>query len=143
MNRRRFGNAFTLIELIMVIAIVGILSASSAAIINGPVKQKQAKEAVVSANINKLSNAISMFRTSEGRFPTGTNSSTIESAFSTYAAWPDDSPPGYTYTYGVVGTGFVVVSTNPSYTGCIKFSSTWTGSPRSCSTNCLTSSVGC
>jgi len=64
-------NAFTLIELLIVIVIIGILAGVLIAVMDPTKQQNRAKDAVTKASISKLGFTINSYKSGEGNLPTG------------------------------------------------------------------------
>lgn len=95
-----------MVELLLVIAAIGILSGVTLSVINTPYQRRVAEDAVKRSNMEKIYMGIESFRTAEQRLPlcSGsdiycTNPVSTDSALSTYISiWPAE-PAGATYYY--------------------------------------------
>ncbi len=66
-------NAFTLIELLIVVSIMGILAGVVLSVIN-PMRQRAiASDAVTSSTLNKLAEGVEAYYSAESRYPTALN----------------------------------------------------------------------
>lgn len=94
------SKAFTLIELLLVVAVIGILAGVTVTVIN-PQKQKDiAEDAVRLSNVEKLVAAIEAYYAAEGQYPP--ENPTSDAAFMNYiTAWPEPTSAGDTYEYWV------------------------------------------
>lgn len=66
-------HGFTLVELLIVIAIIGILSASVVSVINPIQQQKKARDAVRRADLSKISTALEQYYADHNSYPTTVN----------------------------------------------------------------------
>ena len=68
MRRKRYRNAFTLIELLLVLVILAILAAVVVPKFTG--RTEQARISAAKADISSMKTSLGMFETDTGRFPT-------------------------------------------------------------------------
>jgi len=120
--------AFTLIELLIVVSLIGILGGIMISVINPAAQRAKAQDGIRLANIQKISEAIETFRTAEGKYPaTGSGGNPLNGVDVTVLGaylqtWPTDT----TYTYGTTGSDFVVYTTLATNTnGYVKYDSSW------------------
>lgn len=102
--------AFTLVELLIVVAILSILAGVTLSIINSRVARNKAYDSAAQSNLDKVVQGIEAFYAAEGRYPTTTAKSPLVGADSVAAAafistWPNGNPAGSTYSYYTTGTG--------------------------------------
>jgi general secretion pathway protein G len=125
MRRRRQRNAFTLIELLLVLVILAILAAVVVPKFTG--RTEQARVSAAKAQISMMKNAISMFEADTGRFPAteeglkalvekpGDLANWKQGGYMTDNKIPDD-PWGRPYIYrcpGTTGKDFDLFSVGP------------------------------
>jgi len=123
------NKAFTLIELLIVVSIIGILASVLISVINYKQKKAIAEDAVKKSNIEKISESIESYYAMESKYPEvdsglpkGLGDGT--SAINTYInKWPGIAGQ---YVYQTDGTSFAVYvesAENPGYY--FKYSSVW------------------
>lgn len=123
------NNGFTMIEILVGITVVSIISGTVFSVIRAPIQREKANDAVRSANVQKLSEAIETFYLANGRYPTNAEAAdrTAGSLVSQYvSAWPDE-PSNTTYSYYLAGTEYSLEGSKADG-GCVKLYSTWDGS---------------
>lgn len=128
--------AFTLIELLIVVSVIGILTTVLIGVISPRRAQGSARDGVRIANVEKLAQSIETYYAAEGKYPPltemgNTNTPTtaqISGVLDEYIKnWPEASGAGYEYGYYLDGSGnsFVLtVKSERGATSCIKYSST-------------------
>jgi prepilin-type N-terminal cleavage/methylation domain-containing protein len=128
--------AFTLIELLIVVSVIGILTTVLIGVISPRRAQGSARDGVRMANIEKLAQSLETYQAAEGKYPPltemgSTNTPTtaqITGVLDDYIKnWPEASAAGYEYGYYLNGTGDAFVLKVKSERGtdsCIKYSST-------------------
>lgn len=112
-------NAFTLIELLLVVSIIGILSGVALMVINPRQLENQADDGVRVSHIEKVVQALEAYNAAEGSYPTSSNNQPVAPDYITN--WPDtggtlgDEYANYVY---YIESGSMCVSvpmaTNPS-----------------------------
>lgn len=126
-------SGFTLVELLIVVFVIGALSAVLVSIINPSATQGRARDGVRLNNIKNISEGIEAYRQIEGSYPVNSAPANPNSTLmKTYIKkWPnalaDDGAideDNYTYHYNKVGKGFVMYTKN-SLGGCYKYQSDW------------------
>lgn len=122
---------FTLVELLIVVALISILSGLTLQIINSRGQRAIARDGVRQHNLSSLREGIEAFRVSEGRYPT--NSS--DSALSTFISlWPNGKPSSsdqYIYGRDLDGMNFGLVVAREQDNLGFKYRSDW-GETRVC-----------
>jgi len=140
---------FTLVELLIVVALISILSGIGLSLLN-PVRQRQiAEDGVKRANITKMVDTIEAYFSGEGSYPVNADFCNTSSILSkTYMGkCPNGEPNGATYVYFSNQTSFGLVVTrsvqDPSARAqqCIKYRSSWQ-QPREC-TRCDANADDC
>lgn len=101
MNNNIKKEGFTLVELLIVIAIIGILSSVVFASMN--VARQKARDARRVSDIKQIQLALEMYQDANGQYPTDIYSSGILSAYMN--AVPKDPSTGSNYLYGYYTTG--------------------------------------
>lgn len=135
MQKRK--NAFTLIELLIVVAIIAILSGLTLQVINSRGQRDRAEDSIRLANISKAVEGIEAFYASEGYYP-----QTPGDAATYIQNWPNGEPTNAdSYNFWSDGTSFGVSIATLAVTGGYKFRSDW-GEVRNCS-DLDPSSAGC
>ena len=130
------SEAFTLIELLLVVSMIGIITGATISLIN-PAKQKQiAEDSVRRSNIEKLAQSVEAHCEGEGVCPASADWTNTNSILRTIyiKTFPTDA----TYTYVVNGASFEVrvpKSTDP--TKYIRYNSVW-GQIKDCSNTTIT-----
>ncbi len=107
------NKGFTLIELVIVIAIIGILGTVVISVIDPQASTDRARDTLRIENIRKIVDAVEAYNSLEGGYPTTVPDDLEDSNY--ISSWPDDEPlPGdrYNYTYSTVGgdPSFVVTT---------------------------------
>lgn len=123
----KFSKAFTLVELLIVVVIIGILSGITVQVLNVSGQRNRAQDSIRLANITKVVEGVEAFYAAEGYYPTTTT------ALASYIQlWPNAQPESFdTYTYASDGTSFgVTVDTEVIVNG-YKYRSEW-GEVREC-----------
>lgn len=106
-------HAFTLIELLIVVLIIGVLSGVTLSIINIQGTKEKTKDGVRSSNIQKLAEGIEAYKVVEKVYPDagGSNNPLTgadASKLSTYvSSWPADEEDSYLY-FKISNSEFVV-----------------------------------
>lgn len=135
----RRNSAFTIIELLLVVSIIGILAGVTTTVINPTVQKNKALDSVRWSNIEKLAQAIESYCAAEGHCPPKDEVTNKMGAVPTYVkVWPTDAT--YTYlnngaTTAVESTEFefnVVMASNSSKY--IRYNSVW-GKIQQCANN--------
>ena len=118
--------AFTLVELLIVVTVIGILSGILLNVVDVTKTRGKARDGVRMANMSKLVQGIEAYAISEGNYPTTGGSADITGSFAAgnqqvsatsrlskyLKAWPDATPsPAYAYKYALVDSNanFVLV----------------------------------
>lgn len=144
-------SGFTMVEILVVIAILSIISAISFNVINYKSHQENAKDALRRNNVSKLVNVMETYVLAEKRYPFDTNGDGQPSfaenpMLSDYLknSWPNNEPVGATYTYAVDASGasFGIVVANSKGDKTIKYRSTW-GRIQECALGSSASTDGC
>ncbi|EKD99727.1 MAG: hypothetical protein ACD_22C00189G0005 [uncultured bacterium] len=122
-TRNNFNRAFTLIELLIVVSLIGILSGVTLTVINANRQREVASDSVKQANLEKLVQGVESYKASEGIYPV----SIKDSGLITYISkWPNGTPAGAVYEYftdsslSILGLS-VITSDGGSY----KYRSEW------------------
>ena len=135
--------AFTLIELLIVVSVIGVLTAILISVINPRRSQGAARDGVRMANIEKLAQSIETYAAAEGGanpYPTvadlGGNTPTTTYIKNTSPNtiikeyinnWPEKSATGFEYKYYADSVNsshiIITVKTERSTNSCIKYSS--------------------
>ncbi|MBI2414471.1 prepilin-type N-terminal cleavage/methylation domain-containing protein [candidate division WWE3 bacterium] len=125
---------FTLIEILLVISMIGVLSAISVSLINPKSSSGKARDGVRIANVKSISESIESYRQVEGSFPATSDATTATSELRKVylRKWPEPisdegslDATNWSYVYFNTGSdGFLVYSPN-SLGGCYKYQSDW------------------
>jgi type II secretory pathway pseudopilin PulG len=99
----------TLIELLVIVVVIGILSTFTLSVINTRSYRERANDAVKATNVRKTAEALEAYRMAEGSYPEDTDSDgdlydNNPLLINYLRIWPNNNPPGTTYTYYVSGT---------------------------------------
>ena len=128
-NRKQ---GFTLVELLIVVALITILSGLTLQIINVRGQRAIAEDEVRRSNLNSIKEGIEAFRVTEGRYPTTSQ----DSALSVFIElWPDGKPSAsdqYVYGRDLDGQNFGLVIARDQDNLGYKYRSDW-GEIRVCS----------
>lgn len=128
--------AFTLIELLIVVSVIGILTTVLIGVISPRRAQGSARDGVRMANVEKLAQSIETYYAAEGKYPPlsemdNDNTPTtaqLSGLLTEYVKnWPDAKQTYFEYGYYPNGAGDAFVLTVNSERGsssCIKYSST-------------------
>jgi prepilin-type N-terminal cleavage/methylation domain-containing protein len=131
---KKIPNAFTLVELLIVISIVGILSGITLSIINASAQRSRATDGVKLSTLSKLVEALETHRVVEGRYPiVGGSGVPAMTTLQTYLTkWPNNEPEGAYYEYFSDGAGTLFGLTVETSLGTVyKYRSSW-GQIRHC-----------
>ena len=139
-------HAFTLIELLLVILVMGILSGVVISVVNVSQQQNTANDSVRLTTMQKIATGLESYYSFNNKYPLLATDPTL----TTYLrVWPDNTPAGTTYQYYAPadGSSFGVYVTTADGS-CYKYRSTdaWGGSIQTClAANCdwTTSIDGC
>lgn len=107
-------SAFTLIELMLVVSVIGILSGISISLINRSQQQNRARDAVNLASLTKVVSAIESYYYGEGTYPiitgatTPGNPFTVPSANTSLDVYLKTWPEGFVYLYDAPSNSFAV-----------------------------------
>lgn len=98
---------FTLLELIIAIAVMGILAAAVIVSINPNKRQNQARDAAVKSDIGQIATALQSFFTSgtAGTYPGGLSSLTVDGDLKSIPFPPSPGSGSYTYVPADSGGG--------------------------------------
>jgi len=143
---KKSSSGFTLIEVLMVIALIGILAGVVISVINPTKTQSIARDGIRKENLAKLASAVEAYRQAEGKYPTNAQSSDIASVFRTVYVknWPDgvndkgilDPAWNYFYNYIASTDEFAVNVQESGKTGwCFKYYPRW-GVVKECNGSC-------
>jgi len=114
---------FTLVEMILVVTIIGILSAVLISTINQQAQRKRAQDAVNRSSMEQATQGIESFFAAEGYYPTALDGSpnlTLARVREYLAVWP----AGFVYVVNGAGSQFevYVLASNDNY---LKYDSSW------------------
>lgn len=110
-QNHRFVSAFTLIELLIVIVIIGILAGVILVVLNPAAQQRKSAESVLQANTNKL--CLGLFSCAQTTYdPTKCNDMTKIGGID-----PNGSPSTSTYSVSASGNVISVTGTLPAGVG--------------------------
>jgi prepilin-type N-terminal cleavage/methylation domain-containing protein len=91
-------NAFTLIELLLVVAVIAILSGVMLSVINVSQQRKIAEDGVKRANLEKAATGVESYVQAEGTYPSASGG--VPQGVGTYISnWPNGDPTSSTYVY--------------------------------------------
>lgn len=114
---------FTLVELLIVVAMLGALVAVTYSIINQQQQRKRAADAVNRSKLEQLSQAIESYMATEGKYPTASSGAPSGASMGEYIpTWPT----GFTYVVDAARTEFAIYisASNGNY---LKYGSSWGG----------------
>jgi prepilin-type N-terminal cleavage/methylation domain-containing protein len=96
--KQKLFKAFTLVELLIVIAVMGVLAGAVLVSINPADKLNLANDSKVQSDLSQISTALSSYYAQNGYYP-GPNTAAVTTALTTaeLPVWPA-APTGYTYT---------------------------------------------
>ena len=126
-------NGFTLVELLVVVAVIGILSAALMTVINPIQQQKKARDSVRRGDLAKISSALEQYYADHNSYPTASSGSIPESDLSGYLKTiPTETNSDYRYCYDVTASGqdYVLCSISEAYDD---NTSSLSGTPSPCS----------
>lgn len=130
--------AFTLVELLIVVSVIGVLAAATVSIIDHQKQQGIARDAVKRSKMESIVVGLETYYASEGLYPSDPDNDgypTDDPDLSSFiGTWPNDTPEGALYVYDVNGgrtQAGVVVDT--SWGDVYKYRTTW-GEIRECQT---------
>jgi len=136
-NYRQKQSGFTMVELLLVVSIIGILSAVMISVINVSKQKGTARDGVRMANVEKLVAGIeSYFAAEKGLYPIDADTINVASVFRTIYVknWPqgldndgkmNEAVWGYKYSQLDSGDNFVLYAKNSGGQGCYKYRSDW------------------
>lgn len=116
------GSAFTLIELLLVVGIIGILAGVMTTVINPTRQRLTAMDGVARSNLEKMVQSIESYCSAEASCPTTANYSDANSVLrkSYILAIPTDTP--ISYYYSAATSQYVLYVNKPSNTAkCLKY----------------------
>ena len=124
-----------MVEMILVVTIIGILSAVLISTINQQMQRKRAQDAVNRASMEQATQGLESFFAAEGYYPTALNGSpdfNVTRVQEYLAKWPE----GFTYVVASGGVQFevYVLASNNNY---LKYDSSW-GKIKVCTANQVT-----
>lgn len=130
------SKGFTLVELLIVIALIGILSGLLLSIMSPTQQKNRAEDGVIRANIEEAVQGIEAYRAAEGTFPIDSNNdgnpvetTTPPDPLLVYiAGWPDNEPSGVYYKYHLDASGNdygIVVALQSEVGKFLKYRSDW------------------
>ena len=94
---RNVSRGFTLIELLVVIAIIGILS--SVVLASLQEARARARYAQMVSQMRQVAQAIEMYETITGVYPTNASSNVKPAGLDTLSQWPTPPCPGWVYDW--------------------------------------------
>jgi prepilin-type N-terminal cleavage/methylation domain-containing protein len=102
-------DGFTLVELLLVVMLIGVMAGSLVSLINYTQHRKNAQDAIMRVNMDKLVTGIESYRTLEGRYPSDTNGDgdpSDDTRLTEYirGGWLNNAPVGAVYVYSVNST---------------------------------------
>ena len=89
--------AFTLVELLIVITILGILAGVASLVINPVRQQNVARDGVAKTNLEKLASSVETYYAAEGSYPSNADFTNSSSLLRT--TYIKSFPSGFTYAY--------------------------------------------
>ena len=102
-KRKRNEKGFTLVELMVVVVIIGVLTAIAVPVYNNATSK--AKLNAIAANLRIINGAISQYQMKKGDDPASTESDPSGGLEPDYIqTWPDGNPKGATYSIKSGGT---------------------------------------
>lgn len=111
MFRKKLLSAFTLVELLIVIAVMGVLAGAVLVSINPADKLAQASDAKVQSDLSQVVSAVSTYVAEKGYYPAATGDfAGAGLQMESYPVAPT-SPAGYAYTYNASTTAGAACTT--------------------------------
>lgn len=145
-HKREFG--FTLIELMLVVMIVGTMAGATVSLINYTQHRKNANDAIMRVNIEKLVTGLEAYRSVEGKYPTdpnGDGNPNDDPYLLNYLrnGWLNNEPAGSVYTYYVNATRDEIgIITTANSGKKLKYTTSW-GQIKECNATAVVGDLGC